>query len=87
MPTAGLPTVISQYVYVKDSRLPWADAQPLRRLVQVPEDGAEIRIETRASEIFLPSTFDAAKPFHIELEFTPGIYQLGTFIQVGARSP
>ncbi len=82
--TAGAPTAVSHYIHPEYA--PEPPAPPLRRLVQPREGGGEIRVETRAQHMFLPSTFDAARPFRIELELQPGRWQIGSYLLVGAPS-
>jgi hypothetical protein len=45
--------------------LPWG-------LVQELADGGELRIESQGFVIFTPPSFDAARPFHLEIDLEPG---------------
>jgi hypothetical protein len=46
-------------------KLPWRVMQPLA-------DGGELRIEAHGSVLFTPPTFDAAKPFRLEVDLAAG---------------
>ncbi len=81
--TRGVPTVISFNVTRTGGSVA---SEPLRRLVQENDRGASIRLETRAAEIFPPSTFDAAAPFSIEVDVEAGTFEFESFLMIGAPS-
>jgi hypothetical protein len=59
--TAGMIGVLVWSI----GKLPWRVVQPLA-------DGSELTIETHGSVVFTPPTFDAAKPFRLEVDLAPG---------------
>ena len=85
--TAGAPGVLALSIVPLVDGI--AQERPLARvrLVQERAGARPLVHEGSSPNLFLPGQFDLARPFVLELEFTPGRYRLNAGLRVGAASP
>ena len=81
--TLGSPTVIVFGHYTEESAHP-DDSRSVLRVIQARSDLRKtIRVESTRSTVFLPSTFDAARPFTVEVELPAGRHVFRDRLLVG----
>lgn len=86
--TLGAPSVLALSAVkapdgVREERLFPAPAEHAR-VIQTRPDGTRLVHEARSLDVFLPDTFDLARPFVLELELGPGHYRLNAELRLGA---
>ncbi len=82
--TLGAPTVIAVDRHWSGERGSEETPSVLRVVQKRADLSEEIRVETTTSAVFLPSAFDAAQPFSVELDLGAGQYRIASHALVGA---
>ncbi len=90
VPTFGRPSVVEVPITAfRPGGYPWergtlsSEERPVYRLTQAAgERRPAFRIESRSNVIFTPSTFDAGRPFTIEIVAKPGSYAVAEAVSV-----
>jgi len=82
--TLGAPTVIAVDRHLSGDQGPEETPSVLRVVQKRADLPGEIRVESTTSAVFLPSAFDAAQPFSVELDLGAGQYRIASHALVGA---